>query len=168
MDERLITTNGKERPVILLSHSIDSWWNPVNIAKHEKTWLCIPLFSYKARHSQEYVLNEQKLAADLAFYIPSFYSNNPGVNNESSARFQAIQMIKEEHLVPLKRQCATICPQMNRPFGLSKVGMELLMFHFYNQLNLFPELEEPSTRYSLFKEEVNKRISIASSLVNAN
>jgi hypothetical protein len=159
-DERLITTNGKERPVILLKYATDSWWNPVNTAQHEKSWLCIPIFSYKDRHSQEYVLNEQCLKNPVSFYIPSFYNTNPGINTESSARFQAIQMVKEEHLTPLKRLCVDHEPQMGRPFGLTKTGLELLMYHFYDQFNLFPELEQANTQYSLFKEEVDKRIKL--------
>jgi len=160
-DERLITTNGKGRPVILLKYATDSWWNPMNTAQHEKSWLCIPIFSYKDRHSQEYVLNEQCLKNPVSFYIPSWYETNPGLNMESSARFQAIQMVKEEHLTPLKRMCFSPEPQMSRPFGLTKTGLELLMYHFYDQFNLFPELEQANTLYSLFKEEMDNRINIA-------
>jgi hypothetical protein len=161
LDERLITTNGKERPVILLRGANDDWWNPQNSAKHEKNWLCIPIFSYKPRHSQSYVLNDQGLNNANAFYIPQWYNTNPGINMESSARYQSIQMVKEEHLIPLKKFCEIKEPQMNRPFGLTKIGLELLMYHFYAQFNLFPELEDASTNYSLFKEEANTRISIA-------
>jgi hypothetical protein len=157
-DERLITTNGKERPVILLKEAKDSWWNPAISSAHEKFWLCIPLFSYKDRHSQDYVLNDQRLNNEIAFYIPPWHGNCPGINMESSARYHAIQMVKEEHLIPLKRMCATREPQMNRPFGLTPLGFELLMYHFYTGFHLFPELENADTYYSLFKEEVNKRI----------
>lgn len=158
-DETLITTHGKKRPVILLSHSLDSWWNPVNTSVQKKNWLCVPLFTYKDRHPQSYVLEDQKLANGQAFYIPSFYNDFPGTNNESSARFQSIQMINEEHLTPLKHFSKN--DSMNRPFGLTRLGLELLMYHFYNQFNLFPELTDVMTYYSLFRDEVQKRISIA-------
>ena len=157
-DERLITTNGKIRPVVLIKGHTDSWANPANAAAHEKYWLCVPLFSYKNRHSQEYVLEEQRLKNPTAFYIPSWYKSNPGPDFESSARFQAIQMVKEEHLKPLKRMCTVREPQMNRPFGLTKTGLEIMMYHFYDQFNIFPELTEACTLYSLFKEAVNNAI----------
>lgn len=157
-DERLITTNGKERPVILVSRTIDSWWNPTNTSNHEENWLCIPLFTYKDRHNQQYVLGEQLLKNSTAFYIPSWYDTFPGVHNESSARFQSIQMVKEEHLTPVKRQCLTKDPQMSRPFGLTQLGLELVMYHFYSQFNLFPELNEVGTNYTLFKEAVTEWI----------
>src|SRR5208282_971521 len=54
-DERLISTNSKARPVILLQRSVSDWWNPTNAARHIPYWLAVPLFSYKDRHSQEYV-----------------------------------------------------------------------------------------------------------------
>jgi hypothetical protein len=158
-DERLITTNGKERPVILLSYANDDWWNPSNSAHHEKYWLCVPLFSYKDRHPQYYVLNDQRLKNNIAFYIPSCYRNNPGPDNESSARFQAIQMVKEEHLSPRKRICDI--KKMQCPYGLTKIGLELMLYHFYNQFSLFHELEDTKTIYSLFKEDVNKKINAA-------
>lgn len=162
-DERLITTNGKERPVILLKHAVDNWWNPANTAQHEKNWLCLPLFSYKDRHSQSFVLDEQCLKNPVSFYIPSSYDTNPGSNMESSARFQAIQMVKEEHLTPLKRMCLNAEPEMARPFGLTKIGLEILMYHFYEQFMLFSELAEAHTLYSLFKEESYNRVKIAMS-----
>ncbi|MDR0562053.1 MAG: hypothetical protein LBG73_05125 [Spirochaetaceae bacterium] len=162
-EERLITTNGKERPVVAVSRAVDDWWNPANTARHEKNWLCIPLFSYKERHTQEYVLNDQQLKNGTSFYIPSYYDTFPGLNFESSVRFQSIQMIKEEHLTPVKMLCSTREPQMSRPFGLTRLGLELLMYHFYSQFNLFPELNEAGTNYALFKEEVIERIKSARS-----
>jgi len=160
-DERLISTNGKVRPVILLRNTKDDWWNPTIASRHENTWLCLPLFTYKPRHSQGYVLNDQRLNNPDAFYIPSSYGNKPGPDYESCARFQSLQMIKEEHLSPLKKMCQTSMPQMSRPFGLTKIGIEIVMYHFYSNLHIFTELEEPNTKYILFKEEVNRLLDAA-------
>jgi hypothetical protein len=159
LDERLITTNGKERPVILLRKEKNDWWNPANQAKHEDTWLCLPIFTYKPRHNQEYVLNEEKLNSPNAFYVPSYYGSSAGIDSESSARFQSIQMVKEEHLVPLKRMCMTETPNMARPFGLSAIGEELVLYHFYKNMNILSELQDSEANYSLFKDEVAVRIS---------
>lgn len=152
-DERLITTTGKERPVILLNSNIDKWLNLTNTTHHVNNWLCIPVFSYKDRHIQNYVLDQQRLNDPTSFYMPPRYNNNPGLTLESSARFYTVQMINEEHLNPIKNMHDG--SQMNRPIGLTKTGLEIMMYHFYNQFNLFPELENASTLYTLFKEGVN-------------
>jgi hypothetical protein len=113
-DERLLTTNSKKRPVILLRRSVDTWWNPTNTTLHQNHWLCLPVFTYKNRHNQEYVKKDQMLEEPDRFYIPPFYSNKPGISEESAARYQAIQMVKEEHLEPMKLLCASA--NMQRPF----------------------------------------------------
>jgi hypothetical protein len=64
-------------------------------------------------------------------------------------------------LTAVKRMCTTKEPQMARPFGLTKLGLELFMYHFYTGFHLFPELENINTYYGLFKDEVNRRILAA-------
>jgi hypothetical protein len=158
-DERLITTNSKKRPIVLLRRTISDWWNPINRADHIVYWLCLPLFTYKNRHNQSYVLNDQRLNNLDAFYIPAASARYPGVSVESAARFQAIQMIKEERLTP----CKHLCPadKMSRSFRLSDLGLRLVLYHFYKSLRMFPELDEPETEYALFKEQINNLIDAA-------
>jgi len=57
--------------------------------------------------------------------------------------------------------CQTSMPQMSRPFGLTKIGIEIVMYHFYSNLHIFTEPEEPNTKYILFKEEVNRLLDAA-------
>jgi len=157
-DESLITTNSKIRPVILLRKALSNWLNPTNAADHVTSWLCLPLFRYKDRHCQDYVLNDQRLENLNAFYIPPAYNSCPGILEESAARFQAIQMINENHLKPLKCECRIKDPPMQRPFKLSKTGLELLLYHFYISLSIFKELEDTEACYQLFKEQINELI----------
>ncbi len=160
-DEHLITTNSKTRPMILLSKTLSDWWNPINETQHVPYWLCLPLFSYKDRHTQEYVLRHQKLLDPAIFYIPGFYGCQPGTNVESAARFHATQMITEEHLTPLKSFCSIKKIKMGRPFKLSSLGLRLILYHFYKGLNVFSELDDPEAEYNLFKEQINKLINKA-------
>jgi len=160
-DEHLITTNSKIRPVILLNKKLSDWWNPINVSQHVPYWLCLPLFSYKDRHSQEYVLNHQRLFDPAVFYIPGFYSSQPGVEVESAARFHAIQMTTEAHLILLKRFCPIKGIEMRRPFKLSSLGLRLMLYHFYKGLNIFTELDNPKTEYALFTEQINMLIDRA-------
>jgi len=160
-DERLITTNSKIRPVILLSRKLSDWWNPINVSRHVPYWLCLPLFSYKERHSQEYVLKHQRLLDPAVFYIPSHYSSNPGINAESAARFHALQMVTEDQLVPLKCYCSLENKKMSLPFKLSPLGLRLVLYHFYKGLDIFPELNDSEAEYALFKEQINTLIDNA-------
>jgi hypothetical protein len=64
----------------LLKEAKDTWWNPVNTSVQGKYWLCVPVFSYKDRHPQDYVLKDMRLNNEIAFYIPSWYDNYPGLN----------------------------------------------------------------------------------------
>lgn len=159
-DEQLITTNSKQRPVILLRKAISDWWNTSNTAMHETYWLCVPLFTYKERHNQNYVLNDQRLDNINAFYIPTGSSKYPGISNvECVARFQAIQMIKKQRLKPCKCMCQA--EGMNLPFRLSNLGLRLIIYHFYKSLGVLPELENTETEYDLFKEQIGKLIDAA-------
>jgi hypothetical protein len=158
--ERLVTTNGKERPVILLRNEIDDWANPANATMHTHSWLCLPLFSYKDRHNQGYVLNDQRLNNPNAFYIPSMYCG-PGINAESAAKFQSIQMIKETVLKPLKSYCGNKGVEMNKPIRLTKTGLRILMYHFFKNLGIFAELEDREAEYLLFKEQINNLLDAA-------
>jgi len=163
-DERLITTNSKRRPVILLRKATSDWWNPTNKAEHVDYWLCLPLFTYKDRHIQAYVLRDQCLENADAFYIPPAYKTFPGVNNEeAAARFQAIQMIKEERLTACKCMCTTQKVKMSRPFRLSALALRLVLYHFYIALGIFPELENPKSEHQLFREGVEALINEAQS-----
>lgn len=157
-EERLITSNSKIRPTILLRKALSDWWNPTSSAGHVTSWLCLPLFRYKERHNPDYVLRDQRLNNSNSFYIPSSYGDRPGTPEESSARFQAIQMINEKHLAPLKCECRVKDPPMQRPFKLSKTGLQLILYHFYTSLNIFKELKNPEACYQLFKEQINELI----------
>lgn len=158
-DENLITANSKIRPVILLRKALSDWLNPPNAADHVTSWLCLPLFRYKDRHNQDYVLRDQRLKNPNAFYIPPSYDSCPGILEESATRFQAIQMINENYLKPLKCECRVKEPHMQRPFKLSKTGLELLLYHFYTSLSIFEELKNPEACYQLFKELINESIN---------
>lgn len=148
--------------MILLRKATSDWWNPTNKTHHVDYRLCPPLFTYKDRHNQNYVLRDQCLDNPNTFYIPPAFKKFPGVNNEeAAARFQAIQMIKEERLTACKCMCTTVEPKMSRPFRLSDLALRLILYHFYKALGVFPELDSPKTEHELFKEGVGALIDEA-------
>ncbi len=159
-DEWIIARSGKERPVVLLKKTVDDWWNPINKDKHETYWYCLPIFSYKDRHPQDYVLNDFCLNNPHKFYIPPSVDLSPGISEESVCRFHNIQMINEKHLRPMKKHCEEKEPKMQRPYYLSKIGYEILLYHYYNSLNTIPIDKDKFSNYELFKGEVSRRINI--------
>ncbi len=161
LEEKLITTNSKIRPVILLKYFLSDWLNPANTRYHVSRWLCLPIFTYKDRHNQEYVLKDQRLNSPDRFYIPTFSGSKPGTDRESVARYHAIQMINESYLSLCRLHCTAREPKMNRPFKLSRFGLKIVMYHFFKYLGIFRELEETETEYTLFKECVNDLIDQA-------
>ena len=155
--ENLITTIGKIRPVILLKKTISDWLNPDTYS--EDHWLCLPLFEYKTRHNQNYVINDQRFKIPDRLYIPPRYNAKPGIPLESAARFQALQMINQEYLKPLKAFCKE--KNMQYPFKIIDYALKIIMYHFFKNLNLFVELNEEGTVYALFVECVNDYIDAA-------
>lgn len=158
-DERLVTTNSKVRPVILIQRSRSDWLNPKNSQQHVATWLCLPLFTYKPRHSQAYVLDDQRLNSSIRVYIPPAYSRCPGPPSESAARFLALQMLPETGLMAMK--CYSLEKKMSVPYRLSKLALRVVMYHLYSTLDLFEELDDAGAQYYLFREGVNRLIDSA-------
>ena len=154
-DERLITTNSKVRPVILLQRHLDDWWNPSSAARHVAYWLSLPLFTYKDRHGQGYVLEHQRLKNPCVFYIPALDGRNPGAESESAARLHALQVIPEDQLSPVKLMCNEPPHPMRRPYRLSDLGLKLVLYHFYRSAGCLSELQSTELDYDLFKGQVN-------------
>ncbi len=162
--ENLFASPGKYRPVILIRKYQNDWLNPANTSEHIATWLCLPLFSYKDRHNQPFVLNDMAFKSPERVYIPPSYKDKPGGIIESSAQFLSIQMIKEEYLEPLTSMSGIRPPKMQRPFRVSNFALKIIMFHFLKHFNLFDVLldscdTDGKTAYTLFVEEVNEILS---------
>jgi hypothetical protein len=162
-DEYLITINSKDRPVLLLNPYTNDWFNPMSTRHHTKGWLCLPLFSYKKRHSQNYVLEDQKLNSPHRFYMPPSYDDKPGISLESVIQLQTIQIINGHYLIPLKCMCKNKTPQMKRPFKVSDLGLKIILFHFFKSLPVFDTVFNTSKSqekedYILFRDIVNEII----------
>jgi len=155
MNENLIATHGKKRPVILLKNYDSKWFNKL----HPKDgWLCIPLFSYQSRHLQKMVIDDQKLNKSNRFYFPPRLDlNTPGLINESAAHLDAMQIIETKYINPIyidneqinKQQC----------FKIDEFILKLIMTHFLNGIGILDvflqENSDDKTYYDLFKETVN-------------
>ena len=157
--ENLFAAPGKYRPVILIRNYCNDWLNPSNQREHIDTWLCLPIFSYKERHNQDYVINDQSFSNPDRIYIPPSYGQSPGMVNESVIQLQSIQMLRSEYFEPLKSLCSIKEPIMNRPFKISNFAMKIIMYHLLNNFNIFDIFiqnteSEGRDDFILFVEEV--------------
>lgn len=168
--ENLVVTHGKKRPAKFLNYYHSDWFNPINQRQHVDYGLIIPLFSYKERHNQIYVLHDQAWENPSRIYIPSQYDEKPGVTYESSLHFHAIQMANVDYIEPLK--CLDTESRMNKPFKLSEIALKLITFHYIASMNIFDGYfssfvenspgENDHNDYHAFKEllqdEINSKI----------
>jgi hypothetical protein len=124
-DNRLFILQGKRRPVIVLGCCESDW--PYNhrlgFGHTDKLVLCLPVFRFKDRHTQDYIIKIQAFLISNLFYI----SPSPkGIPEEGAAQFELIQTIHKADMQPLKNV-------NNKPFKLSNYTLQLL----WNQLALF-------------------------------
>jgi len=149
----------KLRPVILLKKLHSDWHNPGNVAQAVDTWIVIPLFTYKDRHSQTYILDDQRLKSDLRFYMPPSLNLGNRIK-ESTARFTVIQTISTTELRPLRTTSQV--HQMQKGFKISNKALKFLVYHFFANLAIIDELftneTDPDNDYKLFKMVVNELI----------
>jgi len=158
-DEILITTNGKIRPVILLREYSSDWLYP-GVYKLNK-WLCLPIFSYKSRHYQDWVEKDQRLEVFDRFYLPQSHRGGPGIGVEGAARFHAIQAIDARNLEPAKSMCSNGEVKMQQPYALSATALRILVYHLFKAFELFSELKIQKDDYDIFKMFVDEALDSA-------
>ncbi len=129
--DELVVVKCKTRPVLLIKKVSSDWRIPGNTSKLFNTWLCLPLFSYKHRHRQEYVFTDQALKRPHHFYFPP---GAPGLDYESTGKLIEIQFIPEKNLSPMKKMCEVREPKMGRPFCVSDKAFQVILGHIANFL----------------------------------
>lgn len=163
--ENMITTHGKRRPVILINKYCYDWMHPRTASQHETTWLCIPVFSYKGRHTDEYIINDQRLLNPGQFFMPISYNGIAGFEEVCCAHLNAMQVIPEKYLTIFKHR------GFDKGLILSPLASKLVIYHHVSNMNVLNSFlqDSPSdepTQYDLFKEAVNlaldKEIAIGS------
>ena len=110
---------GKIRPVIISGYVESKWFGTM-----QKVFLCAPVFSFKPRHSQEYIIKAQAFSYPYLFYLPK---NPNGCYEESAVRFELIQPIMKGFLNPYLDLID------KKPVSLTKDAYWLLL----NQLSKF-------------------------------
>lgn len=153
-DDDLLVIKCKIRPVLVISKVETDWGVPYN--KFSRSWLCLPLFSYKPRHSQRYVMDDQALKIGHRFYFPP---GNPGLDEESAGLINEIQFIPENNLSPFKSFYDKEEPAMDLPIKLTAKAFHAVIGHI---AKILPDIDitgESLEWYAFFKELVNEQIA---------
>jgi hypothetical protein len=151
-DDDLIVHKCKIRPVVMIKNISTDWRVPDKY--FHNAWLCMPVFSYKPRHSQKYVLADQSLSRPHHFYLPP---GNPGFNDESVGMLSEIQFIPENNFIPFKKFCTT--HDMQLPFRLSEKAFHTVLGHISR---IIPTIEISGYArewYEYFLELVTEQIN---------
>ncbi len=147
-DDDLVVLKCKIRPVLLISKLECNWKLP--LLRSFNYWLCLPIFTYKRRHNQEFVIADQKFETPTRLYFPP---GVPGLNEEAAGLVKELQFIPEGNLLyPHKCHNVDSDPPMDLPVKLSDIGFEAVIGHIAKTL---PEIEisgQSKDRYDLFKE----------------
>lgn len=154
-DDDLVVVKCKIRPILLIKKVSSDWRIPGNTAHLFDTWLCLPVFSYKNRHTQEYVIKDQSLKCPHHFYFPP---GTPGIDNESAGKLIEMQFIPEGNLTQLKKMCDEGTIKMQRPFRVTEYAFHALLGHI---TNFFPYMDisgDVKAWYELFAETVQEQI----------
>jgi len=124
-DDRLFILQGKRRPVIVVGCCEADWLHSQKLSSGpiEKMVICLPIFTFKDRHTQEYIVKTQAFLFPNLFYIAP---SPKGIHQEGAARFELIQSIHKGDMQPI--------PNIDKkPFKLSDYTLKLL----WNQLSCF-------------------------------
>ena len=121
------------------------------------------LFSYKGRHSQRLVLEDQKFnSSDRVYLPPAKGPDAPGISYESAAHILSMQLIEEKYITPIMKKNTN--NNLDQGIGVSEFALKLIIFHLFNGTsiisNVLGQLEQ-QTAYELVKEHVSNAIDSA-------
>jgi len=158
-NEYFIVNRAKLRFVVLLKPAGSNWVTPINPMDSKDLWLVLPLFTYKERHSQKLVINDQGLNQEDRFYFPPATEVSNRLN-ESAALFSFIQPVPSNSIFPI----TAMCPEkgMQKGFKVSKFVLKLIIYHYFSNMGimnpLFGDGQDLKDEYAVFKELVNELI----------
>jgi hypothetical protein len=156
-DDDLLVMKCKVRPALVINKIETDWRIPVRYT--DGMWLCLPLFTYKNRHSQQYVFSDQRLQIPHRFYFPPGSSGGPGLDEECAGLINELQCIPDMNLSAKRCFCNVGTPQMSRPIQLSEKAFHAVVGHIANFLPEISITGKALEWYEFFRELVNEEIS---------
>lgn len=116
-DENYYLYIGKERPLVVVRNIGSRWLNPLH---DESLFACVPILSFKPRHSDEFRIKTMGFFQPDLFYLPA---DGNGCSDESAARFELMQPIPRKALHPYFKG------NPSRPVALSDEAFALFINH---------------------------------------
>jgi hypothetical protein len=147
-DENLYVYKGKDRPLVVLGAIKSRWANPLH---DERLCLCVPLFTFKDRHSEIFRIQCAAFFHPNLMYLPAELD---GCSAESVLRF--------EHIQPIARKALHnyLAGSPSRAISLSNEAFALLLNHlgrFLFRRDFDREVCEQMDAYrELVKEQLDK------------
>lgn len=168
-NEFFCVTKSKLRNVILLKAIGSNWFNPNNTQAKSDLWLVLPLFSYKKRHSQNLILNDERLEQPDRFYCPPALEVADRIH-ESAALYSFIQTIPITSLFPITAMCSE--KGMQKGFKVSPIILKFIIYHYFRNLDIissvFGKDNDFQDEYQLFKIFVGELIDKTIQKANTN
>jgi len=151
----------KLRLVVLLRKISTDWFVPGNQQVERETWLVLPLFTYKARHNQKYILEDQRLNTFNRFYFPpSTLSTALRISKESAGHLHLIQTVNQENLKPISALSKK--HRMQKGIKVSPLILKLVTYHYFSNLRIIDDIffqnMDMQDDYQIFKMVVNELI----------
>jgi hypothetical protein len=150
-DENYYLYIGKERPLIVVKGVGSRWLNPLH---DESLYACVPIFSFKGRHTEESRIKAMGFDYPNLFYMPS---DANGLTDEGAARFELMQPIARKALH------SYLAGSPSKPLALSDEAFALFVNHlgrFLLSKDLDKEIcEQMDTYRVLVLEQLEKEKS---------
>lgn len=116
-DENYYLYVGKERPLIVVKSIGSRWLNPLY---DESLYACVPLFTFKDRHSDVFRIETMGFCHPDLFYMPI---DQNGCAEEGAARFELMQPIARKAMRNYLKGSSS------RPVALSDAAFALFVNH---------------------------------------
>jgi len=130
-DEIYVLQKGKMRPCVILN-KVQSIFD--NSLYPENIYLCAPIFSFKEKHEDKYMLDILKFSIEDCFFLPK---DTKGLKNHSVVRFSRILPLHFKNLEPYS--CLL---ERKKPLALSDEAFNLLVYHLSNYLSVSRKTDE--------------------------
>lgn len=116
-DENYYLYIGKERPLVVVKGIGSRWLNPL---LDESLYACVPIFSFKPRHKEEFRIRAMGFDYPSLFYMPA---DANGCTDPGGARFELLQPIARKALHSYFKGSPS------RPVALSDEAFALFVNH---------------------------------------
>jgi len=150
-DEHYFVQRGKIRTCVVLNRYQSRWTNK---NYNEEIYLCAPLYTFKEKHEDEYILQIIKFQTRDCFFLPKSIN---GILKNSVLRFSRILPMHKSNL----KAIITDINGKPKPFKLSDEALKLFSYHLSKYLNIdYEEFLSLKNEIEAYRELIDESIII--------